>query len=475
MVTSNSTSLVSRTVRTPTSPTWGRWVAVAAFLVLAVGVGTVYVVTTRPSSAHNPAVVSAPPRKPVLTALAGSAPVPSAAGVAAALAPIVRDPALGGHLNGQVVDAETGQVLLDRDASRALTPASTVKLLTAAAALRTLGPTATLNTGVVRDGSTLYLIGGGDVTLRPSATKAPRPSPPTAALASLAAQPAAALGPTRSVRLCLDTSAWSTTPAQAPGWNAGYFTAGDIAHLSPLEVDEGAATVRHPARAPIARVADPTAAAGAAFAAALRRQGVAVSGARCRATAPSSALGIASVSSAPIAALVQRMLTVSDNDLAESLGRAVARHEGQTADFAGEATAVTNVLRTLGVDVSGLTLYDASGLSHLDRISAHALVQVVQLAVSRPNLRVVLAGMPVAGLTGTLASRYRHGPAAAAAGVARAKTGTLAGVNTVTGYLVDADGRVLVFAFLTDRAAGPNATEAAPDRLVARLVGCGCA
>src|SRR6059058_99431 len=172
MVTSNSTSLVSRTVRTPTSPTWGRWVAVAAFLVLAVGVGTVYVVTTRPSSAHNPAVVSAPPRKPVLTALAGSAPVPSAAGVAAALAASMRDPALGGHVNGQVVDAETGQVLLDRDASRALTPASTVKLLTAAAALRTLGPTATLNTGVVRDGSTLYLIGGGDVTLRAAPTAA---------------------------------------------------------------------------------------------------------------------------------------------------------------------------------------------------------------------------------------------------------------------------------------------------------------
>src|SRR3954452_8089050 len=461
MVTSNSTSLVSRTVRTPTSPTWGRWVAAAAFVVLAVGVGTVYVVTTRPSSAHDPAVVSAPPRKPVLTSLAGSAPAPSAAGVAAALAASMRDPALGGHLNGQVVDAETGQVLLDRDASRALTPASTVKLLTAAAALETLGPTATLNTGVVRDGSTLYLIGGGDVTLRATAAPGQPSYPPSADMTSLATQSVAALGPTRNVKLCLDTSAWSPGPAQAPGWNAGYFTAGDIAHLSPLEVDEGAATVRHPARAPFARGVDPTAvAAGAAFTAALRREGVTVSGARCRATAPSSALGIASVSSAPVSALVQRMLTVSDNDLAQSLGRAVARHEGQTADFAGEATAVTNVLRTLGVDVTGLTLYDASGLSHLDRVSAQALVQAVQLAVARPNLRVVLAGMPVGGLTGTLASRYRHGPAAAAAGVARAKTGTLAGVNTVTGYLVAADGRVLVFAFLTDRAAGPDATEA---------------
>src|SRR3954447_1953843 len=469
MVTSNSTWLVSRTVRTH----W-RWVAVAAFLVLAVGVGTVYVVTTRPPSHHPPAVAVAPARQSVLKALAATAPAPSATGVGTALASALRDPAFGAHLTGEVVDGVTGAVLLDRSAAQPLPPASTVKVLTATAALETLGPGATLNTGVVRDGSTLYLIGGGDVTLRSSATKAAPAYPPTADLASLAAQTASALGATRSVRLCLDTSAWSTTPALAPGWNAGYFTAGDIAHLSPLEVDEGAATVRHPSRAPIARVADPTAAAGAAFTAALRREGVAVSGARCRATAPSSALGIASVSSAPVSALVQRMLTVSDNDLAESLGRAVARHEGQTADFAGEATAVTNVLRTLGVDVTGLTLYDASGLSHLDRVSAQALVQAVQLAVARPNLRVVLAGMPLAGLTGTLASRYRHGPAAAAAGVARAKTGTLAGVNTITGSVVDVDGRLLVFAFMTDRAAGPDATEAALDRLVARLVGCGC-
>src|SRR3954454_1818152 len=477
MVTSNSTSLVSRTVRTPTSPTWGRWVAVAAFLALAVGVGTVYVVTTRPSSAHNPAVVSAPPRKPVLTALAGSAPVPSAAGVAAALAASMRDPALGGHVTGQVVDAETGQVLLDRDASRALPPASTVKLLTAAAALRTLGPTATLDTGVVRDGSTLYLIGGGDVTLRAApAPAAASAYPPAADMTSLATQTASALGTSRTVRLCLDTSAWPPGPAQAPGWNSGYFSGGDIAHLSPLEVDEGSASVHHAARAPIARVADPTAAAGIAFAAALRRLGVTVTSTRCRASAPPSALGVASVSSPPVSALVQRMLTLSDNDLAESLGRAVARHEGQPANFAGEATAVSNELHSLGVDVTDLTLYDASGLSHLDRVSPHTLVQVVQLAAgnAHPELRVLLDGMPIAGLTGTLATRYRRGPSRAAAGVARAKTGTLAGVNTITGFVVDADARLLVFAFMTDRASGPAAAEAALDRLVARLATCGC-
>src|SRR3954471_293522 len=477
MVTSNSTWLVSRTVRTPTSPTWGRWVAAAAVLVLAVGVGSVYVVTTRPPSHHRgPALAVAPPRHPVLKALTATAPAPSATGVATALASALRDRSFGGHLTGEVVDGVTGTVLFDRGAAQPLPPASTVKVLTATAALATLGPAATLNTGVVRDGSTLYLIGGGDVTLRSTATNTAPAYPPTADLASLAAQTASALGTTRSVRLCLDTSAWATTPAQAPGWNAGYFTAGDIAHLSPLEVDEGAASVRHPARAPITRVSDPTAAAGVAFAVALRRLGVTVTSTGCRASAPPSALGVASVSSPPVSALVQRMLTLSDNDLAESLGRAVARHEGQPTNFAGEATAVSNELHSLGVDVTDLTWYDASGLSHLDRVSPHTLVQVVQLAAgnAHPELRVLLDGMPVAGLTGTLATRYRRGPSLAAAGVARAKTGTLAGVNTITGFVVDADARLLVFAFMTDRASGPAAAEAALDRLVARLATCGC-
>jgi D-alanyl-D-alanine carboxypeptidase/D-alanyl-D-alanine-endopeptidase (penicillin-binding protein 4) len=448
-------------------------------MVLAVGAGIVYVDTSRHSSTSPVRPAAAPQRHPVLAALSAGGRQPSAAGVARATAAAIRDPAFGGHLVGEVVDGVTGQPLLERGATAQLPPASTVKVLTAAAALSALGPDATLTTAVVRAGRTLYLLGGGDVTLRASRSTAGAPAyPPTADLATLATRTVSALGTgtARDVRLCLDTSAWADRPAQPAGWNAGYFTAGDIAHLSPLEVDEGAAVTHHRARAPIPRVPDPARQAGEVFAKALRSAGATVDGRVCRAAAPSSGLGIAEVQSAPVSALVERMLTLSDNDLAEALGREVARHGGQTADFAGAATAVTARVRELGVDVGGLVLYDASGLSHLDRVSAHSLVQLVQLAVdgSHPQLRPIAAGLPVAGLTGTLADRYRKGPAAAAAGVVRAKTGTLAGVNAIAGYVVDADGRLLVFAFLTDRAVGPDATEAALDRLVARLAGCGC-
>jgi D-alanyl-D-alanine carboxypeptidase/D-alanyl-D-alanine-endopeptidase (penicillin-binding protein 4) len=461
MVTSNSTSLVSRTV----SARW-RWVAVGIVLVVAAAAGAAYVATSRHTQrSAATAVSSAPPRPAVLAALPTAAPMPADAAVTGALAVDLRDPAFGGHVSGQVVDATSGAVLWDRKSGVGLPPASTVKILTAVAALSVLGPDATLTTDVVRSQNTLFLVGHGDVTLRDRA----RPVYPASAdLATLAHETVAALGATTTtpLRLCVDTTSWAG-PARAPGWSASYFNDGDVAPLSPLEVDEGVVT---PGKS--ARVSDPAEQVAGVFGRDLAAAGVKVSATRCRAAAPPSGLGLASVSSPPVSALVQRMLTVSDNDLAESLGRAIATRSGGNADFAGEALAITDALARYGV-TTGITLYDASGLSRLDRVSPQALVKVIRLALSssRPEMRPVLDGLPVAGLTGTLADRYRRGPSTAAAGLARAKTGTLLGVNTLAGYVVDADGRLLVFAFMTDRAVSPDTAEPALDRLAAALAG----
>jgi D-alanyl-D-alanine carboxypeptidase/D-alanyl-D-alanine-endopeptidase (penicillin-binding protein 4) len=378
----------------------------------------------------------------------------------------LRDPAFGGSITALVTDAADGSVLLDRQAATPMVPASTVKVLTAAAALSTLGPVATLTTRVLRAGPTLYLVGGGDVTLlaRPlPAAGYPRP----ATLSTLAAATVRA-GAVGVTRVCADTSAW-TGPAQAPGWKPGYLTAGDVSRLAPLEVDEARLTPAGRARDP-----RPVAQALSDFAGLLRTKGLTVSTTGCRGPAPSSAVQVAAVHSPAVAALVARMLTVSDNDLAEALGRAVAAHGGGPASFAGAAAAVTAAVRALGVDVSGLVLHDTSGLSPLDRVSATTLVGVVRAAVRTDALRPLLAGLPVAAATGTLGDRYRGHNALAGAGVVRAKTGTLAGVNTLAGAVVDADGRLLVFAFLTGRAASPDAAEAALDRLAAVLARCGC-
>ena len=429
-----------------------RWVAVVVVLVLAAAGGTAYVVT-RPETVHRPIAVPPPVvRTAAMAAVATTgASTATAAGVASALAPATSDPAFGRSLTGMVVDAGSGEVLLDRDGGAPMIPASTVKLLTAAVALTTLGPTATLHTGVLRAGTTLYLRGGGDVTL--SAKQLAR----------------AAHSVTGKVTaLCADVSAWSG-PLSAPGWSPGYFTGGDVEFPSPLELDEGRVSpTSH------ARVAHPARTALAAFAAALKAVGVPVKTADCVRAAPPAATVVATVKSAPVSALVASMLTASDNDLAEALGRAIVTANGGPASFAGEAAALTSGLDQLGITTSGLRLVDASGLSRLDQVSAATLVAVLRAAVSEAPLHGLLDGVPIAGATGTLAKRYRAAKTVSGAGVVRAKTGTLAGVNSLAGTVVDADGRLLVFAFFTDRAASPTRAEAALDRLAAILAGCGC-
>jgi D-alanyl-D-alanine carboxypeptidase/D-alanyl-D-alanine-endopeptidase (penicillin-binding protein 4) len=76
----------------------------------------------------------------------------------------------------------------------------------------------------------------------------------------------------------------------------------------------------------------------------------------------------------------------------------------------------------------------------------------------------------VAGFTGTLATRYTDG----AAGVVRAKTGTLTGVNTLAGTVVDRDGRLLAFAFLASDTTDAQAAQSALDRTATALAACGC-
>ena len=88
-------------------------------------------------------------------------------------------------------------------------------------------------------------------------------------------------------------------------------------------------------------------------------------------------------------------------------------------------------------------------------------------------LRTALDGLPIGGLTGTLAERFGDAATSAAAGRARAKTGTLTGASALAGSVVDDDGRLLVFAGLVARA-GTNEARAALDRFVAAIASCGC-
>jgi serine-type D-Ala-D-Ala carboxypeptidase/endopeptidase (penicillin-binding protein 4) len=162
--------------------------------------------------------------------------------------------------------------------------------------------------------------------------------------------------------------------------------------------------------------------------------------------------------------------------LAEALARQVALARDRPASFDGGAEAVTEALTEAGVDVSGVTLADASGLSLQDKVPAAVLAGLVRGAAdgSIDGAAGLLSGLPVAGYDGTLFDRGDDDPGTAP-GTVRAKTGTLLGVHALAGTVVTADGRLLAFAVVADAAAGSEvAVEAVLDDVAATLAGCGC-
>jgi D-alanyl-D-alanine carboxypeptidase/D-alanyl-D-alanine-endopeptidase (penicillin-binding protein 4) len=252
--------------------------------------------------------------------------------------------------------------------------------------------------------------------------------------------------------------------------------------VTALSVDAGRLRPDNNEKTPDDRAADPPLTAGRDFVALLARAGVHVVGGVTRGAAPTGSVALGSVNSPTVAALVSRMLQHSDNDVAEALFRhiAIARHQPGT--FVGGAIAVRQWLATLGVDIRAAQLVDGSGLSLRDRLSPLVLTAVLR-AVADPTqttLRPMVSGLPVSGFTGTLASRYRVAPRKVVpdlgAGAVRAKTGTLTGVSALAGYVTDADGRLLAFAFIANAVpvGGLTAAQTALDRIVARLSACGC-
>jgi D-alanyl-D-alanine carboxypeptidase/D-alanyl-D-alanine-endopeptidase (penicillin-binding protein 4) len=134
-------------------------------------------------------------------------------------------------------------------------------------------------------------------------------------------------------------------------------------------------------------------------------------------------------------------------------------------------------LAELGLPADEADLSDASGLSRNNAISPKLLTDLLALAArgEQPALSAMFGGLPVAGWSGTLRSRFvTPAPNRIGQGLVRAKTGTLTGVNTISGQLVTGDGRLLVFAIMADRTGDSVLARQALDRIAAKLVTCGC-
>ena len=437
-----------------------------------------------PAWQQLPATLSA---RQGLAPLTDSAPVPLPSAVSTQLEALLK-PDGDGTITGLVQDARTGRVLFDRGGSDNRVPASNMKLLTAVAALRTLGPDHRFSTKVLAGpaANQVVLASGGDVLLG-AGESLPGQVMGHAGLASLAAATVAALqaaGTVGELKVLLDDSLF-TGPTLNPAWADGDVVAGEVAPVYPLALNSARFD---PAVTTGPRPQDSALTAAEAFAAQLKAAGAAagltVAAGVERYTAPAAAgkapggpAALAEVQSATVGQQVDLMLQTSDNYLAEVLGRMTAAAAGEPASNDGATGAVRARLADLGIDTGTMRLADVSGLAIANQVSARQFAEVVRAITTGTDtrLRAALDGFPVAGLTGTLGSRYGDGDTARGAGLVRAKTGTLNSVIALSGFVVDADGRLVVFSFigngLTPGAAG---NREALDRAAASLAACGC-
>ncbi len=407
--------------------------------------------------------------KPALVPLADSAGVPTTAGLTAALASAVANPDLG-ILSGRITDAQTGAQIWEQRADFPMQPASVNKVLTTAAALLTLDRNARVTTTVQaadqnRMPGVVVLVGGGDPTLSAAPVGEDTWYPGAARISALADQVRqSGIKPTA---VQVDTSLFSG-PDMAPGWDPADIGGGDIAPIQAVMVDAGRI---QPTTLESRRSPTPALDAGRALAFALGVDPAKVT------FAPGAAEGrqLASVQSAPLIARLTQMMNASDNVMAETIGREVARATGRPSSFAGSVGAVTSTLTSAKIDMTGASLVDASGLSVADLLTAKTLDEVVNAAAGadQPTLRPMLDMLPVAGGSGTLSNRFYDADVKKSpAGWLRAKTGSLTKTNSLAGIVTDTSGRVLTFAFISNNAGNEGRT--AIDALAASLRTCGC-
>lgn len=376
-------------------------------------------------------------------------------------------PELGSRFAMTVWDTASGSHVFSRKRRWSLRGASTTKILTAVGILHALGPDHRFPT-TVRAGTTadeVVLVGGGDPLLRSKDLR--RLAARTAralGLPSDGTDPVSTTDVEREIVVRADDSLFRG--AQRPsGWLSTYL---------PDEVRPVDAFARDDRQ-----VWDATRDAGAFFARALRKRGVAASyGGSARAAVGAETL--ATFRGHSLGDAVSRMLLVSDNDTAEMLFRHVALARDRRATWRGARRGLTEVLGELRIPLDGVRIIDGSGLSLDGRVTATALTVALRRALSPryPTLGSLRGWLPVAGQTGTLQAaylRFHTAPSSCAAGLVQGKTGTLADAISLAGYAAGADGRTKVYVALVNSRPTQYSrlqTRWAVDRVVSSVTGC---
>jgi len=376
-----------------------------------------------------------------------------------------------GNLQLMVVNAANDQTLIDYNGEQASATASTMKLLTAAAALEVLGPNYRITTRVYQDPTDkgiIYFVGAGDVTLSRTAPGKQSVYPSAPKLNDLALSINRAMGSTPITKIVVDGSLFA-----GPQWLAGVDpserTNGYQSLTSALQVDGDR---NNPQKQTSPRSSTPELRAGTWLQQAI---GANAAGATVEVgTMPANAGQIAAVQSQPLSNWINYMLSVSDNTMAESLARIVSLDLGKDGSFASLDAAFKEALTsTLQLDTTGITVMDGSGESTANAVSPAFMVKLMkQIFLGTGNLTILKQSLPVAGETGSLKTRF-SGSNIDADGHVFAKTGWINHGYTLVGYTNAKDGSNLLFAVY---ALGPNVKDNAKqaiDNLVTSVYRCG--
>ena len=352
------------------------------------------------------------------------------------------DPRLG-NLQAVVIDAATDTVLFDRGADKPAATASTMKLLTAAAALNILGPNYRVDTRVYQDPAqpgTIILVGGGDPTLSRTAPGQQSVYRDAPKLSTLAVGVNAKMAGTPITKIIVDGSLF-TGPSWDANWERSEQTQGYMSEVTALQVDGDRS---NPASNTSPRSTTPVLNAGKYFKRAL---GASASAATIvEGKAPSSALEIAKVSSQPISVWIKHMLQVSDNTEAEALARLVSLDLGYDGSFSSLNIAIKKGLANTQLDSTGLVIKDGSGLSAQNAVPPTYMAKLSKLVMTGfADFSVIRDGLPVSGESGSLSARFT-GDLKDAVGQVHAKTGWIKNGYTLAGYITARDKTNLLFA-----------------------------
>lgn len=477
------------------------------------------------------ALVSATLTVTGVTQLPSGAPPPAAADSVAAVQASADDPldsALDAILDNHrldnasvsvlVRDAETGEVLYQRDPDRRLNPASNAKLLTSSAAMGLLGPDSRFTTKVEsnrvpRHGTLrgdLYLVGGGDPTLLQEdyagLARQLRKDGVRQVLGDLVADDsyfdddplgngwswddesyyysAATSGLTLAPNTDYDsgTVIVQTSPGQhagspaelalVPRTNAvrlvNHLTTGPTGSDSSIDVhrahgsDVVTVSGSIPADADMSQhwvtVPDPTTYAADVFRRALRHEGIRLKGHVTEGTAPDGANVLARHQSMTLSDLMIPFLKLSNNMHAEDLTKAMGRLESGEGTWPAGTQAIDDYLAADGVDTSSMRLRDGSGLSRLDLVSARTVTDALIAAQDEPWFDTWYDALPIAGNPERFVGgtlRNRMQDTPAADNL-HGKTGSLTSVSALSGYVTNADGRKLVFSMISNNYLGSS-------------------